>query len=71
MRENRYAISEGETITGASALAFPLFGPNQDVRAAVNITGPDNRWTRKEMMAHLPALTQEIDHISEQLGYRG
>ena len=40
VRENRYAISEGETIPGASALAFPLFGPNKDVRAAVNITGP-------------------------------
>ena len=70
VRENRYAISEGETIPGASALAFPLFGPNNDVRAAVNITGPDSRWTRKEMMAHLPALTEEIEHISEQLGYR-
>jgi len=70
VRENRYAISEGETIRGASALAFPIFGPNGDVRAAVNITGPDHRWTRKEMMQHLPALVAEIDHISEQLGYR-
>jgi IclR family transcriptional regulator, KDG regulon repressor len=70
VRENHYAISEGETIPGASALALPLFGPNKDVRAAVNVTGPANRWTRKEMMAHLPALTEEVEHVSEQLGYR-
>jgi len=70
VRESGYAISEGETIPGASALAFPIFGPNGDVRAAVNITGPDQRWTRKEMMGHLSSLTEEVAYISEQLGYR-
>lgn len=70
VRKNRYAISEGETIPGATALALPLFGPNKDVRAAVNVTGPASRWTRKEMMAYLPALMEEVDYVSEQLGYR-
>jgi DNA-binding IclR family transcriptional regulator len=70
VRVNRYAMSEGETIAGASALAFPLFGPNNDVRASVNITGPDNRWTREEMLKHLPALLEEIEDVSEQLGHR-
>jgi DNA-binding IclR family transcriptional regulator len=70
VRENRYAISVGETIPGASALAFPLFGPNKDVRAAVNITGPDHRWTREVMMSHLATLMEEIAYVSEQLGYR-
>jgi IclR family KDG regulon transcriptional repressor len=70
VRRNRYAISEGETIPGATALALPLFGPNNDVRAEVNVTGPASRWTRKEMMVHLAALTEEVDYVSEQLGYR-
>jgi len=70
VRENRYAISEGETIPGASALAFPLFGPNKDVRAAVNVTGPASRWTRSEMMSYLSPLSDEVAHVSEQLGYR-
>lgn len=70
VRENRYAISEGETIPGASALAFPLFGPNKDVRAAINITGPASRWTKEVMLSHLSALTEEVAHVSEQLGYR-
>ena len=69
VRENRYAMSEGETIVGASALAFPLFGPNRDVVAAINITGPANRWTQSAMMEHLDALSQEVAHVSEQLGY--
>ena len=70
VRENGYAISVGETIPGASALAFPLFGPNNDVRAAVNITGPDHRWTREAMATHIPRLKEEINYVSEQLGYR-
>jgi IclR family transcriptional regulator, KDG regulon repressor len=70
VREQRYAISEGETIQGATALSLPIFGPNGDVRAAVNVTGPLNRWTRKEMLIHLPELAEEVDRISEQLGYR-
>jgi DNA-binding IclR family transcriptional regulator len=70
VRANRYATSYGETIPGASALAFPLFGPNRDVRAAINVTGPAERWTKTEMMLHLPSLMDEVAQVSEQLGYR-
>jgi DNA-binding IclR family transcriptional regulator len=70
VRAQGYAISEGQTIPGATALALPLFGPNQDVRAAVNVTGPANRWTRKAMEAHRKVLVEEMQHVSEQLGYR-
>ena len=70
VRHNQYATSEGETIPGASALAFPVFGPNRDVVAAINITGPATRWTRGERLTHLEALRQEVAHVSEQLGYR-
>jgi IclR family KDG regulon transcriptional repressor len=69
VRKNRYAMSDGETIPGASALALPLFGPNKDVLAAVNVTGPASRWTREARMAHLPALIEEVSYVSEQLGY--
>lgn len=70
VRAQRYAISEGETIPGATALALPIFGPNGDVRASINITGPSNRWTRERMLEHLPVVTEEADQVSEQLGYR-
>jgi DNA-binding IclR family transcriptional regulator len=69
VRKNQYAVNEDETIPGASALAFPLFGPNREVVAAIDITGPATRWTRSEMLTHLEALSQEIAHVSEQLGH--
>lgn len=70
VRKQRFAISEGETIPGASALALPIFGPNGDVRAAINVTGPVNRWTQKLMLAHLPAVADQADQVSRLLGYR-
>lgn len=70
VRRRRYATSHGETIVGASALALPIVGPNHDVRAAVNITGPTSRWTKQTMLEHLSALLQEVDSISAQLGHR-
>jgi DNA-binding IclR family transcriptional regulator len=70
IRETGYAISEGETIEGARAIAFPLFDSNADVRAAVNITGPTGRWTRAKMLRFLPELQAEVAEIAIQLGYR-
>jgi DNA-binding IclR family transcriptional regulator len=70
VRRQGYAISEGETIPGAAALAFPVFGPDGDVRAAINIPGPANRWTHRRMTADLPKLSDEANQVSEQLGHR-
>lgn len=70
IRRTGYAISEGETIEGARAIAFPIFDSNGDVRAAVNITGPTNRWTQDRMTRHLPELLAEVTEIEAQLGYR-
>lgn len=70
IRRRRYATSSGETIPGAAALALPIFGPNEDVRAAINITGPTSRWTKQVMLGHLAALTEETESISSQLGHR-
>lgn len=68
VREQGWAASEGETIPGASAVAIPIVGPNGDVRAAINVTGPANRWTREAMAEKLPALLEEARRISDQLG---
>jgi len=70
VREHGYATSFGETIPGASAVALPVVGPNGDVRAAVNITGPSGRWTLDRMLSNLDLLVAEVAHISGQLGHR-
>ncbi len=70
VRQAGYAISEGETIEGARAIAFPLFDSNSDVRAAVNVTGPTGRWTHEKMMKALSQLQAEVAEIALHLGYR-
>jgi DNA-binding IclR family transcriptional regulator len=70
IREAGYAISEGETIEGARAIALPIFASNADVRAAVNVTGPTARWTQDKMMKHLPEIVAEVVEVEAQLGYR-
>jgi DNA-binding IclR family transcriptional regulator len=70
VREQEYATSEGETIPGASAIALPIFGPNGDVRASVNVTGPAGRWTKQQMEHHRQELSDEVGQVSAQLGYK-
>jgi DNA-binding IclR family transcriptional regulator len=70
IRARQWAMSEGETIAGASALAVPIFGPNGDVRAAINVTGPAGRWTREARLKQVPVLLEEARQISAQLGHR-
>ena len=50
IREQGYALSVGEVVVGASALAVPIFGPTQSVIGAINVTGPTDRWTKDEML---------------------
>lgn len=70
IRKHGYAITVGETIPGAAAIAFPLFGSHGEVNACINVTGPSNRWTRQRMMDSLPFLIDEVHQIDEQLGFR-
>jgi DNA-binding IclR family transcriptional regulator len=70
IKERGYAVSFGETIPGASALALPVFTADDVVVGAINVTGPENRWTEERMMAVLPQLREEVDQINLQLGHR-
>ncbi|HEY8473722.1 MAG TPA: IclR family transcriptional regulator [Natronosporangium sp.] len=70
IRKAGYAITVGETIPGAAAIAFPLFGPHGEVNACINVTGPSTRWTRQRMMDALPFLIDEVHQIDEQLGFQ-
>jgi DNA-binding IclR family transcriptional regulator len=69
VREVHYATSDGETVSGAAAIAAPVFGP-RGVEAAINIAGPATRWTRNARQEVLPRLLGTAATISEHLGYR-
>jgi IclR family acetate operon transcriptional repressor len=68
VRDHGYAISEGESVAGASAIAMPIRGADETVLAAINITGPSSRWTREHMMAALPELKTSANVIESLLG---
>lgn len=47
VRARGYAMSQGETIPGARAVAVPIIGPDGSADAAVNVTGPAHRLTEE------------------------
>lgn len=68
VRARGYAISHGETVAGASALAVPI-RDSERVVACLNLTGPTYRLTQAEMMRHLPAMLDAAHEVSSQLGH--
>lgn len=69
-RVHGYAMSIGESVTGASGLAVPVFGP-EGVLAAINVAGPADRWTPTLMGQFVPELQQVAAAIGKHLGYTG
>jgi DNA-binding IclR family transcriptional regulator len=68
VREQGYAISEGESVPGAAAISKAVLNPDNRVIAAVNITGPAARWSRKQMLEALPHLEKAVVTIETLLG---
>lgn len=68
VQENGYAISEGESVPGARAIAKPIFDATGDVAGSINITGPTSRWSRPEMLAALPKLQSAVKAVESLLG---
>jgi DNA-binding IclR family transcriptional regulator len=67
IKKKGYAISEGETVLGAAAIAMPILDASGSVAGSVNITGPVTRWTRHDMVAVLPQLTDAVKAIESLL----
>ena len=63
-----YAISDNEVIAGASGVAIPVLDSRGRARAALNITGPEYRWTKAKMMQHLDAAREITEFIERRLG---
>jgi len=65
-----YALSVGETVEGASAIAMPVRSADGQVVAAINVTGPSIRWTRERMVDAVPLLGSVIARVERELGTR-
>lgn len=60
VKKQGYAVSDGELFMGIRAIAAPIFGANDDVRAAVSATGFTVSVEDKRMIGAVQAAAHEI-----------
>jgi DNA-binding IclR family transcriptional regulator len=68
IRRDGYAISVQERDAGAAAIAAPVFGRNGFV-AALSVSGPVTRFTKKKMFEHLEAVRHSASLITRLLSH--
>jgi DNA-binding IclR family transcriptional regulator len=68
VRKRGYAMSVGETVPGAGAIAVPLLDSSRHAFAAINLTGPVERWSTKIMRAAAPDLIRAAGQIMSFFG---
>jgi DNA-binding IclR family transcriptional regulator len=70
IKEQGYAVSNGEWILDASGIAAPIFDRNGDIYAALTISGPTQRFTMENIPQYIEQAIRVAALISEGLGYR-
>lgn len=68
IRQRGYAISVGETVPGAGAIAAPLLDSSHRAFAAINLTGPVERWNTPIMRKAAPDLIRAAGRIMSFFG---
>lgn len=63
-----YATDYEESEIGVRSIAVPVFSGENDIAAAVGISGPVQRLTKRTLALYLPTLTKAADAISVKLG---
>lgn len=71
IRRQGYATSAGERFAGASAVAAPVLGSDGSMIAAVNVSGPSDRFTGARQALCIRRVTKAAREISRAMGYRG
>ncbi|OYY14117.1 MAG: hypothetical protein B7Y67_11355 [Polynucleobacter sp. 35-46-11] len=68
VEDRGYATDYEESEIGVRSIAVPVFSGDNDVAAAVGISGPVQRLTKRTLTSYLPALTRAADALSTKLG---
>lgn len=66
-RRQGYALSLGETIPAAAAVAAAIHAASGSVIGAISLAGPIERWTRERMTEAAPQLIEMAKEIDERL----
>ena len=69
IREQRYALVQGELEEGLVAVGAPIFDPLGEPCAAICLAGPTIRMTAERIPEFVWPLEQSAQEISESLGY--
>jgi IclR family acetate operon transcriptional repressor len=70
-RKNGYALSLEERVAGISTLAVPVANHTGTVIAALSVTGPSSRLSKKRLLEFVPLAGGAAREISTDLGYAG
>ena len=70
IRRQGFAVSTGERVSDASAIAAPVLDSEGDVFCALGIAGPVSRFTSEIRKSHQKLIVQEAANLSSQLGFR-
>ncbi|MCP2049542.1 UNVERIFIED_ORG: DNA-binding IclR family transcriptional regulator [Paenarthrobacter nicotinovorans] len=68
LRETGYAVSFGEVVSGANAVAAVVLNSAGNVGGAINITGPSYRFTAERIGEAVPMLLEVADNVTSRLG---
>jgi len=68
VRARGYAVISGELEEGLVAVSVPVFDSNQNVIAAVSVSGPEGRITPERVKLFANLLKQEVGKIKINLG---
>lgn len=70
VRQNGYAVDDEESEVGMRGLAAPVRDASGRVIAAVGLSGPMQRLSKKEVRRLVPQVVATADGISARMGYR-
>jgi IclR family acetate operon transcriptional repressor len=70
-KRNGYALSLEERVPGISTVAVPIANHTGTVIAALSVTGPSSRLTKKRLLGLVPTTARAAHRISVNLGYGG
>lgn len=67
IRENGYALDNGEQEEGVRCVSVPIYGAGKRVVAAISISGPDSRLNETRAVALVPHLKRVSSELSTML----
>lgn len=69
IRQQGYALDLGEIEVGLTCVAAPILGDDNEIIAAISISGPDARFDEEARRTLVPNVISKAQRISQALGF--